>query len=542
MYETGTATDFMDLAAKLNTLLTATGSAFGLTYVGTGTGTCTAIKGGATSVAESFDLTATSATNFTVVGTVSGSIGPATVGTPFSHTKIAFTLTAGGTAFVAGDKFTLATAPKWTQQLGPVTATSTQWRVNFRGSASSSPVRFQRVELALTAGGADQAAGSGGTATATGSTGSNTPDMAADTNPATYYEAAGTGAGWWQYTFLATKAITEVAITGAQANNLNGPLDFTIEYWSGSAWVIAGSFVNETAWGASERRVFRLAQYIWLAPGNDGAGQIYVGIHPHRNDAAGWYNWRLGGFTSYSASTDWHNQPGGLKRGDYLGGGGLTYGPELPLANGSMTYWFVVNGRRVMGVAKSGSTYSPFYLGLIAPYASPGQWPYPLFVGGALAFELEPINSDSKWAIGNTHGQHTSYANPFTAIKLGGQTLTHNWSPAMLRKPDGSWLGFYSHSDFYAVNQVLVGALWPYAYGFTNLKPDLDGTYSVMPIVLIERPPNATNVYGQFDGVQAVTGTSLTPEAAITIGIDTWIAFPDVTRSTASDYFAMKKD
>src|SRR3990172_556130 len=113
MFEIGTATDHADLLEKLHLFLTTNGSAYGLTYAGTGNGTFTAYRGGASSVAETFTITATSATNWTVVGSVSGSIGPATTGTPFSHAKIAFTITAGGTAFVSGDVWTLSTAPKW---------------------------------------------------------------------------------------------------------------------------------------------------------------------------------------------------------------------------------------------------------------------------------------------------------------------------------------------------------------------------------------------------------------------------------------------
>ena len=60
-----------------------------------------------TAVDEDWTLTATSATNFTVTGSVSGAKAAATVGTPYVGAAIHFTITAGGTAFVAGDKFTV---------------------------------------------------------------------------------------------------------------------------------------------------------------------------------------------------------------------------------------------------------------------------------------------------------------------------------------------------------------------------------------------------------------------------------------------------
>ena len=63
MFTSGTADNYADLLDRLHTFLTAKGSAFGLTYSGTGDGTLTGYSGGASSVAETFTITATSATN-----------------------------------------------------------------------------------------------------------------------------------------------------------------------------------------------------------------------------------------------------------------------------------------------------------------------------------------------------------------------------------------------------------------------------------------------------------------------------------------------
>jgi hypothetical protein len=106
MFEIDTASDYRDLLERLNTFLTATGSAFGLTYQGTGDGAITGYKGGASSVSEVFTLHATSSSNFTVVGSVSGSQAAATVGTPYTGALIQFTINAGSVAFVSGDEFT----------------------------------------------------------------------------------------------------------------------------------------------------------------------------------------------------------------------------------------------------------------------------------------------------------------------------------------------------------------------------------------------------------------------------------------------------
>jgi flagellar hook-associated protein 2 len=80
-------------------------------YSGTGDGTISNLTGGPSSVAETFTIAATDATHFTVIGSVSGAIGTATVGTPFTSDQIGFTISQGGTDFQAGDTFTVSTTP-----------------------------------------------------------------------------------------------------------------------------------------------------------------------------------------------------------------------------------------------------------------------------------------------------------------------------------------------------------------------------------------------------------------------------------------------
>jgi len=78
------------------------------TYAGTGDGTLDKqeLKPGG-SVAETITVTATSATSFDVVGSVTGAIGTLTVDAVFDSAQICLLITAGGTPFVGGDLFTI---------------------------------------------------------------------------------------------------------------------------------------------------------------------------------------------------------------------------------------------------------------------------------------------------------------------------------------------------------------------------------------------------------------------------------------------------
>lgn len=69
---------------------------------GTANGTLTKASASVNAIHETWTITSTSATNFTVTGSRSGAKGAATVGTPYDNGLIAFTLVAGTVAFHTG--------------------------------------------------------------------------------------------------------------------------------------------------------------------------------------------------------------------------------------------------------------------------------------------------------------------------------------------------------------------------------------------------------------------------------------------------------
>lgn len=73
----------------------------------TGNGTVGSLTLGDTPVYGVFTLTATSATNFSVVDPEGNALANLTVGTAYTSASINLKITAGGTAFVAGDTFAI---------------------------------------------------------------------------------------------------------------------------------------------------------------------------------------------------------------------------------------------------------------------------------------------------------------------------------------------------------------------------------------------------------------------------------------------------
>jgi hypothetical protein len=398
-YEIGTATSYTNLLNKLNTFLTAKGKAFNPSYIGTGNGTISLWDGGATSVAETFTLAATSATNFTVTGSISGSIGPATVGVAFVHAKLCFTLTAGGTPFVAGDTFLINTSSPW---------------VSMRA--------------------------------------------------------------------------------------------------------VAGS------------------EMIWKAKGNDDTREIYTGALCFNDVGGDYYNWRLQGFTAYTAGNTFYNQPG------CIGTLGIP-SPIFPLWNGSIPYWFVANGQRVIVVAKIASVYEHAYLGLISPYIDPGSYPLPLLVGGGMAFLTEPAVGSASWKYSNSSDleSHSYWRGTATP-----STPSYGHCSNRLRDPAGVWQGF-TYGSSYDYQSGRPGQVWPWSalnYTVLNLRENMDGTYPLLPILYSSNngaiDGETVNIWGELDGVKATSGHIQASENTIAEGLFTHVVFQDIYRVVKDAFCAIK--
>jgi len=106
-YKIGTATNYKGALSDLKDFISnANDVSNAIPGVNTGNGDVTNEAAVDSAPSETWTLIATSATNFTVAGSVSGGKADATVGSAYSNGIVSFTITAGSIPFVASDSFT----------------------------------------------------------------------------------------------------------------------------------------------------------------------------------------------------------------------------------------------------------------------------------------------------------------------------------------------------------------------------------------------------------------------------------------------------
>ena len=298
------------------------------------------------------------------------------------------------------------------------------------------------------------------------------------------------------------------------ATNHSDLLDKLITFATAHGWVL-----TEDNRGATVKTI------ILQGTGAGGSDEIFVGVRLYADTVTDRFGWALQGYTGHNAGVAWSAQPGAI------GETTTTPLPCVPLWNDAITYWFTVSATRMFVVAKVGTSYEWAGLGYaILPYATPGQWPYPLVVAGSALGELRYSDTTTK----HTHG----------LIPLAtGQTV----GTLRIRDAAGVWRS----------PQITMGGsagltqsgTWPFAEfnvsqygGMTNLVP-VGGVWTLQPIIAFEAGAAGDlyrgDEFGEFDGCKHVAGLANAAENTITVGGDTYLVVKNAFRSAGGDFWAL---
>lgn len=511
-YQIGSATDDRDLLQQLRFFLLGYGTAAApVAGANTGTGTVSNVATHPATVTETITLSCTAAAanggTFSVSGSVSGALGSATVGTPFTSAVIDLLINDGATDFIVGDSFTIATTQ------GAMSAAGSAW-------TAQRWIGHDQIVASSQLGNPNEAF------------------RAVDGDLTTDWYTAQNQALPCTYALHFVSAVQPgaIAIT-APGTYQRTPYTFTLEYSDdGAAWTVAQTFTAIAFTAAGQRqqlavtatpgahawwrlnvsanngdasytgmREFEVleakgvywlnhavgAQLIMMAPGLAGTDQIYTGLQSYNLPTTDVYNWRCAGFTGFVDSSSFKTQPG------------ISPVLAIPLRRNAMRYWFAANGQRVAVALQVDTTYQTFYLGKMLPYGTPQQYPYPLVVAA-------PLSTD-----GYIRYSDTSASAPTLAYKGTRNNLR-------LRFVDGTWK---------------TPDCWPWNMTTTSIPRDTGGSYPLLPVILNDSAPN---VYGELDGVAFVPGFGNAVENTVTVGAVSWLVVQDVAKTGPKDYFALQ--
>lgn len=340
-------------------------------------------------------------------------------------------------------------------------------------------------------------------------------------------------------------------------------VDGTTDFVVGDRFVVILSATNVPT--ASQWSIQRLTgggvsltspcELIAKGPGA-GTDSIYGGILTVSNVGADWYNWKVGGFTGFATASAFELQSG------YSGE--ATTPVHLALWQSDIPFWFVVNGRRIIVVAKISTVYEMMYLGFITPYASPGQYPYPMFVGGSLSHHGgAPAVGSANWRFSFTGNEHNHFYDPVATQSSSFFTGT-GAGQARLRLAGGSWRDLWSGfsnarsvasfthgNDHWApagtyvnipgANDCQAPGIWPSLCGVTEWSTAPDGSYVLVPCVLMlgTNHGDTADLMGEFEGVYRVTGQGLAVEDIINQGGTDHLVVQNVFRTTRDQFAAI---
>ncbi|HEX7647397.1 MAG TPA: hypothetical protein VF450_08320 [Noviherbaspirillum sp.] len=245
------------------------------------------------------------------------------------------------------------------------------------------------------------------------------------------------------------------------------------------------------------------------APGLSGTEAIYINIRAFHYTTGDYYNWNITAAQGFNSANAWTAQPG------------ISPNAYIYLWNQPIPYWFIANGQRVIVIAKVSTVYEMAYMGKFLPYGTPGQYPYPVCVGGT-------GYSNSNLRFSDTSFSHLAFFDP---------NGLHVCDPA------NAWQLFQNYNTGGSMAQPPNNNVWPWNY-YSNNRPNwmsanLDGTYTVFNARLEQTTPSI-NLLGELDGVGFVTGNANSSESTINDGTNNWMVVQNVFRTAADNYCAVK--
>ena len=328
-----------------------------------------------------------------------------------------------------------------------------------------------------------------------------------------------------------------MSFTSGTATDHNDLLDLLRLYLVAEGW-------TELAWTAGATVLDPSTLHV-RGPGAGAGKQVFVSIETSGDDVVPFYSWDMRSAVDYDGTLEWGGQ---------LGQSPPVY---LNLWDGPIDYWFFVNDRRFVVVAKCSTNYMSAHAGFFLPWGTPAQYPFPLYLA---ADYTEP----APFSLANSARR--------MCVDPGAPASNGMSSAAYARTATGVWYPIINHIAS-ARNNAPEGAdkgargfLWPYHAGTQYSQPLNQAHYpiywtggddaadfawafeSLVPTQQDERPLMPAMIgmtdqspLGVLDGVYAVGGQGLATEQLITIAARDFRVFQNIARNSGDDFFCVEE-
>ena len=342
---------------------------------------------GSAALYETITLTcvsvATRGGTFSVVGSASGVLPDAVVGTVYKHALIEFYIDFGSTDFALGDSFTLTAATKPSSRAG------------FSKIKGKPGTKTETITLTCVTAGQREIAGTQPFLPAvfdvSGSVSGTLPQLTqtVDYNPTVINLVLGAvPTSTDQYTVGQTVTL-ETTINPLRAVNQQWAVLRRTPDGASSQF---GNAVDDTD-----------SELVIVGPGLAGADTIYYGMVRAWSDSEARAHWTHYGITGYIPNVSMAEQP-------TLQGGQTGVKPIHTFWSLNIPYVIIASGRCFKVLTRSNIYYSQSYAGFALPNTLPKYWGYPYVIGGCgdsrdNMWSSLPIGRASFWNYkGNTSG------------------------------------------------------------------------------------------------------------------------------------------
>lgn len=251
-------------------------------------------------------------------------------------------------------------------------------------------------------------------------------------------------------------------------------------------------------------------EFIIHSPQAGDLQDIYIGWRVIEDVSNNIYNIEIRGFGGYVSGFTWDNQPVAQPKSVYLCS-----------IDEALTYWIVASHRRFVVIEKVSTVYLSAYCGLFVPYATPTQYPYPMYVGASSG---EMVRFSATSAI--SHAARPVGANDTTTS--GYIYDNGGWHTVRCSTDNGTSVqGTVTLHPFHYTSHRLLGST------------DVDATVTVEDTLVLNYVNSA--LAGILEGIGWVSGyDSQTSESTVSFDGDTWIIIQDVYRLAVNNFYAVR--